>query len=212
MPNSINAGLPGALASLFALLRLQQQSTSASASQTSPVPPVQPAAPVSAAPESGDGAVRFDFSVPAAQVAPATPEPIAPAQPEAVPPVAPLSEAALYVPPPPLAISHEAVADAPSVSGGHPGAGTAAAPPASLVEGRAETAPAAASEPARLPGPVDLDEEAMARAWALRTITRENTLGLIARMAEQPAPPASAEENAVAPVARPAEPKTLARA
>ncbi|MFC0339678.1 hypothetical protein [Paracoccus niistensis] len=60
------------------------------------------------------------------------------------------------------------------------------------------------------------DDEAMARAWAVRSLARENTLSMIERIARMAEPPekakAPAESDSPGRVAQPAEPKTLARA
>ena len=56
----------------------------------------------------------------------------------------------------------------------------------------------------------------MARAWAIRSLARENTLSMIGRIARMAEPPekakAPAESDGTGRAAQPAEPKTLARA
>lgn len=209
MPINVNAGLSGAIISLLAHLRNQGRQNGASGiatpqAQAAPSPQATPA-PLTpaAAPDSGDNAVRFDFSVAPTQAPPAAPLSVEALPVAALPPVA-------YVP---------AAAPPPAVVGSLP-AGTAAV--ASMASSGADgtgqrNLPAAAlPEPARLPPPAALDDEAMARAWAVRSLARENTLSMIERIARMAEPPekaqAPAESDSLGRAARLAEPKTLARA
>lgn len=215
MPINVNAGLSGAIISLLAHLRNQGRQNGASGTatpqaQAAPSPQATPA-PLTpaAAPDSGDNAVRFDFSVAPTQASPAAPLsgealPVA-----ALPPVAYVPAAA---PPPAVVGSLPAPSSLP--------AGTAAvawmASSGAAGTGQRNLPAAASPEPARLPPPAALDDEAMARAWAVRSLARENTLSMIERIARMAEPPekakAPAESDSLGRAAQLAEPKTLARA
>lgn len=206
MPNTVNTGLAGAIVSLLAHLRNQGRKNGVSAPEepaaTSGQAAPPPQAP-SAAPTGADSAVRFDFSAPPAQAAaaaaPATAV-VKAAAPAAHVAAAPLSAAA---------------GSAAAQGGNSAGAATPRTSGAGGQKG-AGAAPAPFSEPARLPEPADLDDEARARAWAIRTIARENTLsmiGQIARVSERPeAGKAGTESGHGSHAARDSEPRTLARA
>lgn len=206
MPNTVNTGLAGAIVSLLAHLRNQGRKNGVSAPEepaaTSGQAAPPPQAP-SAAPTGADSAVRFDFSAPPAQAAaaaaPATAV-VKAAAPAAHVAAAPLSAAA---------------GSAAAQGGNSAGAATPRTSGAGGQKG-AGAAPAPFSEPARLPEPADPDDEARARAWAIRTIARENTLsmiGQIARVSERPeAGKAGTESGHGSHAARDSEPRTLARA
>ena len=204
MPNTVNTGLAGAIVSLLAHLRNQGRKNGVSAPEepaaTSGQAAPPPQAP-SAAPTGADSAVRFDFSAPPAQAAaaPATAV-VKAAAPAAHVAAAPLSAAA---------------GSAAAQGGNSAGAATPRTSGAGGQNG-ASAAPAPFSEPARLPEPADPDDEARARAWAIRTIARENTLsmiGQIARVSERPeAGEAGTESGHGSHAARDSEPRTLARA
>ena len=207
MPNTVNTGLAGAIVSLLAHLRNQGRKNGVSAPEepaaTSGQAAPPPQAP-SAAPTGADSAVRFDFSAPPAQAAAAAAP--ATAVVKAASPAAHVAAAA------PLS----AAAGSAAAQGGN--SAGAATPRTSGAGGQkgAGAAPAPFSEPARLPEPADLDDEARARAWAIRTIARENTLsmiGQIARVSERPeAGKAGTESGHGSHAARDSEPRTLARA
>ena len=206
MPNTVNTGLAGAIVSLLAHLRNQGRKNGVSAPEepaaTSGQAAPPPQAP-SAAPTGADSAVRFDFSAPPAQAAaaaaPATAV-VKAAAPAAHVAAAPLSAAA---------------GSAAAQGGNSAGAATPRTSGAGGQKG-ASAAPVPFSEPARLPEPADPDDEARARAWAIRTIARENTLsmiGQIARVSERPeAGKAGTESGHGSHAARDSEPRTLARA
>jgi len=216
MPINVNAGLPGAIIGLLALLRSQgrQSGTPASEAQTAPAASAAQAASApqrpAAVPDSSDSAVRFDFSVSPVQAAPAAPAPGETTSVTAGPPAGYVPAAA-----PPPAVADSTPAAASSLPAG---AAAGAAPTGFGAAGTGQrNVPAAASpEPARLPSPVAPDDEAMARAWAVRSLARENTLSMIERIARMAEPPekakAPAESDSPGRVAQPAEPKTLARA
>lgn len=209
MPNTVNTGLAGAIVSLLAHLRNQGRKNGVSAPEepaaTSGQAAPPPQAP-SAAPTGGDNAVRFDFSAPPAQAAAAAAAAPATAVVKAAAPAAHVAAAA------PLS----AAAGSAAAQGGN--SAGAATPRTSGAGGQngASAAPAPFSEPARLPEPADPDDEARARAWAIRTIARENTLsmiGQIARVSERPeAGKAGTESGHGSHAARDSEPRTLARA
>lgn len=208
MPNTVNTGLAGAIVSLLAHLRNQGRKNGVSAPEepaaTSGQAAPPPQAP-SAAPTGGDSAVRFDFSAPPAQAATALAAAPATAVVKAAAPAAHVAATPL-----------SAAAGSAAAQGGN--SAGAATPRASGTGGQkgAGAAPAPFSEPARLPEPADLDDEARARAWAIRTIARENTLsmiGQIARVSERPeAGKAGTESGHGSHAARDSEPRTLARA
>lgn len=213
MPINVNSGLSGAIIGLLALLRNQGRQTGAPASEARASPPAQAAPlpqPPAAAPDSNNSAVRFDFAVAPAQAGPA-----APASGETAPaPATPLAgSAAAPALPPVLAVS------TPAAAGSLP-AGTAASAAAANAgtagAGQRDVPAVALPGSMRLPRPVARDDEAMARAWALRSLARENTLGMIERIARMAEPPraarAVAENDNPGRPAPPAEPKTLARA
>lgn len=207
MPNTVNTGLAGAIVSLLAHLRNQGRKNGVSAPEepaaTSGQAAPPPQAP-SAAPTGGDSAVRFDFSAPPAQAAAAAAP--ATAVVKAASPAAHVAAAA------PLSA---AAGSAAAQGGNSAGAATLRASGAGGQKG-AGAAPVPFSEPARLPEPADPDDEARARAWAIRTIARENTLsmiGQIARVSERPeAGKAGTESGHGSHAARDSEPRTLARA
>ena len=208
MPNTVNTGLAGAIVSLLAHLRNQGRKNGVSAPEepaaTSGQAAPPPQAP-SAAPTGADSAVRFDFSAPPAQAAAAAAAAPATAVVKAAAPAAHVAAAPL-----------SAAAGSAAAQGGN--SAGAATPRTSGAGGQkgAGAAPAPFSEPARLPEPADPDDEARARAWAIRTIARENTLsmiGQIARVSERPeAGKAGAESGHGSRAARDSEPRTLARA
>ena len=208
MPNTVNTGLAGAIVSLLAHLRNQGRKNGVSAPEepaaTSGQAAPPPQAP-SAAPTGADSAVRFDFSAPPAQAAAATAGAPATAVVKAAAPAAHVAAAPL-----------SAAAGSAAAQGGN--SAGAATPRTSGAGGQngASAAPAPFSEPARLPEPADPDDEARARAWAIRTIARENTLsmiGQIARVSERPeAGKAGTESGHGSHAARDSEPRTLARA
>lgn len=208
MPNTVNTGLAGAIVSLLAHLRNQGRKNGVSAPEepaaTSGQAAPPPQAP-SAAPTGGDSAVRFDFSAPPAQAAAAAAAAPATAVVKAAAPAAHVAAAPL-----------SAAAGSAAAQGGN--SAGAATPRTSGAGGQngASAAPAPFSEPARLPEPADPDDEARARAWAIRTIARENTLsmiGQIARVSERPeAGKAGTESGHGSHAARDSEPRTLARA
>lgn len=208
MPNTVNTGLAGAIVSLLAHLRNQGRKNGVSAPEepaaTSGQAAPPPQAP-SAAPTGADSAVRFDFSAPPAQAAAAAAAAPATAVVKAAAPAAHVAAAPL-----------SAAAGSAAAQGGN--SAGAATPRASGTGGQkgAGAAPVPFSEPARLPEPADLDDEARARAWAIRTIARENTLsmiGQIARVSERPeAGKAGTESGHGSHAARDSEPRTLARA
>lgn len=207
MPNTVNTGLAGAIVSLLAHLRNQGRKNGVSAPEEPAATSGQAASPPqapSAAPTGGDSAVRFDFSAPPAQAAaaaaPATAV-VKAAAPAAHVAAAPLSAAA---------------GSAAAQGGNSAGAATPRTSGAGGQKGAGAAVPASFSEPARLPEPADPDDEARARAWAIRTIARENTLsmiGQIARVSERPeAGKAGTESGHGSHAARDSEPRTLARA
>ena len=208
MPNTVNTGLAGAIVSLLAHLRNQGRKNGVSAPEepaaTSGQAAPPPQAP-SAAPTGADSAVRFDFSAPPAQAATAAAAAPATAVVKAAAPAAHVAAAPL-----------SAAAGSAAAQGGN--SAGAATPRTSGAGGQngASAAPAPFSEPARLPEPADPDDEARARAWAIRTIARENTLsmiGQIARVSERPeAGKAGTESGHGSHAARDSEPRTLARA
>ena len=206
MPNTVNTGLAGAIVSLLAHLRNQGRKNGVSAPEEPAATSGQAAPPpqaLSAAPTGADSAVRFDFSAPPAQAAAAA----APAT-----AVVKAAAPAAHVAAAPLS----AAAGSAAAQGGN--SAGAATPRTSGAGGQngASAAPAPFSEPARLPEPADPDDEARARAWAIRTIARENTLsmiGQIARVSERPeAGKAGTESGHGSHAARDSEPRTLARA
>ena len=208
MPNTVNTGLAGAIVSLLAHLRNQGRKNGVSAPEepaaTSGQAAPPPQAP-SAAPTGADSAVRFDFSAPPAQAAAAAAAAPATAVVKAAAPAAHVAAAPL-----------SAAAGSAAAQGGN--SAGAATPRTSGAGGQkgAGAVPAPFSEPARLPELADLDDEARARAWAIRTIARENTLsmiGQIARVSERPeAGKAGTESGHGSHAARDSEPRTLARA
>ena len=208
MPNTVNTGLAGAIVSLLAHLRNQGRKNGVSAPEepaaTSGQAAPPPQAP-SAALTGADSAVRFDFSAPPAQAAAAAAAAPATAVVKAAAPAAHVAAAPL-----------SAAAGSAAAQGGN--SAGAATPRTSGAGGQngASAAPAPFSEPARLPEPADPDDEARARAWAIRTIARENTLsmiGQIARVSERPeAGKAGTESGHGSHAARDSEPRTLARA
>lgn len=209
MPNTVNTGLAGAIVSLLAHLRNQGRKNGVSAPEEPAATSGQAAPPPQApsgAPTGGDSAVRFDFSAPPAQAAAAAAAAPATAVVKAAAPAAHVAAAA------PLS----AAAGSAAAQGGN--SAGAATPRTSGAGGQkgAGAAPAPFSEPARLPEPADPDDEARARAWAIRTIARENTLsmiGQIARVSERPeAGKAGTESGHGSHAARDSEPRTLARA
>ena len=210
MPNTVNTGLAGAIVSLLAHLRNQGRKNGVSAPEepaaTSGQAAPPPQAP-SAAPTGADSAVRFDFSAPPAQAAAAAAAAPATAVVKAAAPAAHVAAAA------PLSA---AAGSAAAQGGNSAGAATPRTSGAGGQKGAGAAAPAPLSEPARLPEPADPDDEARARAWAIRTIARENTLsmiGQIARVSERPeAGKAGTESGHGSHAARDSEPRTLARA
>lgn len=219
MPNNVNAGLSGAIVSLLAHLRNQARKNAAPGPEAPATPAAAPAPQVTAAvPAGSDSAARFDFAAPSVQAAPNMPGPVAPAPiimapPVALVPVAALSPAAdASAPgsaPAPVARPSVPVAEVPARAPG----GEAAL--AALRAGERKGAAAPAAEPAQAPEPATPDDEALARAWAVSSIARENRLSIIdriARMAEPPPETAKASEEGAGAASRPPEPKTLARA
>lgn len=145
------------------------------------------------APLPVDNAVRFDLSAPP------------PAAAVSVPVVAPIVNAAAA----PL-VQPTAPAASPVLAGSVPASGRGAS-------GAADTAPRAPAS-AGTAGPIYnaavLDDEAMARASALRSIARENALSIIDRIAglsEKPEAAEVAKRNSALTAPEGAEPKTLAR-
>lgn len=208
MPNTVNTGLAGAIVSLLAHLRNQGRKNGVSAPEEPAATSGQAAPPPQApcaAPTGADSAVRFDFSAPPAQAAAAAAAAPATAVVKAAAPAAHVAAAPL-----------SAAAGSAAAQGGN--SAGAATPRTSGAGGQngASAAPAPFSEPARLPEPADPDDEARARAWAIRTIARENTLsmiGQIARVSERPeAGKAGTESGHGSHAARDSEPRTLARA
>lgn len=165
-----------------------------------------------------DNAVRFDLSAPPPPAAVSVPV-VAPvvnaAPPPLVQPVAPAAVPVAVVAPvlnaaPAPLVQPAARAASPVLAGSVPASGRGASAPA-------DTAPRAPA-PAGTAGPTykaaSLDDEAMARASALRSIARENTLGMIDRIAvssDKPEAAAAAKRDGGLTSIESAEPKTLAR-
>lgn len=162
-----------------------------------------------ATPEPAESAVRFDLSAQARQEggAASASAPVAVPASGTLAPVAPAATvaAASALPEARNAASSAGTARvypaAPSASAAS--VGSPAADPVKVQVAASVSAPEAG---------VILDDEALARAWAIRSLSRENRLGLIDRIARMAEPPEAAEAAAALPGTEASEPRTLARA
>jgi len=182
----MSSGLSGPLVSALAHLRNTERRHGASAPQAESPAPV---------PATGGNAVRFDFSDPQAQAA-ASAVSAGPAARHA----APASPAAAPTPVSPAARDQATTPSAAVTRASAAGKANAAADPKEAAAGP------------RIEQAAEADDEAAARAWAIRSLARESTLGLIdriARMTDEPAQTGAAPDD-VRPDQKTPEPRTLA--
>ncbi|MDO5368822.1 hypothetical protein [Paracoccus sp. (in: a-proteobacteria)] len=202
MPSSISHGPAGQIVSALMHLRNAARRAADESSRQANPPP--------ATPEPAESAVRFDLSGQEVRQAEQAARDRAPVAVPANGTPAPVTPAAKVAAASPLPEARNAVTSAKAASAypAAPSASALSASPATMVPAGVQLATSSSAPEAG----VIPDDEAAARAWAIQSLSHENRLGLIDRIAGMADRPEAAEPAAPVPGAEANEPRTLARA